>query len=485
MTSTSLALIDIEAEERGRSIVPVENIRKVNEALGVVRRTPEVTLSGDLRTSVEAVLGQGVSLTALELAALRRSADALPVPAPFDSFVWNAVQKPADVDPLVRAVMIYHRFNVQAVAVSEKIGANDAFRRFVRQFSGADETELRVALESERRHVGRINSFMEFVTAFVEKASAVFEGEEWTIGSVLVLTAAVGGFVHSRDALAPGWNLLMAPSDGCLDAVEGLRMELAYFAREVLASHGINLLEYSFAALSGVRRSLFEGGADFRAAMSTLGVEEDDNTRLVGLAENVRAFLDTCEKLTGTLEENGYRESDLAAVTAHVLIRKYLMEASEASGVAWQSVRNILRPRAEVSAEAFADLIASLENDTFSAKLDNISRDRGQSIVNVVLAAEHYVYSRLYWIDAGDRVVSCDPGIRMVDLRSILEMEPEIHGNSEILTRAGVVDRRDVEALEQHLSWLIGVYGMPVPNAAINRIVASKGAALEGLLTEP
>ncbi|MNV75581.1 hypothetical protein D3C71_1688820 [compost metagenome] len=148
-------------------------------------------------------------------------------------------------------------------------------------------------------------------------------------------------------------------------------------------------------------------------------------------------------------------------------------------------MRDIVRPRAVVSGEVFADLMGSLENDTFSAKLDNISRDREQSIANVVLASEHYVYSRLYWIDAGERVVSCDPGIRMMDLRSILEMEPEIHGNSEILSRAGVVDRRDVEILEQHLSWLIGVYGMPVPNAAINRIIASKGVALEGLLTEP
>ncbi|MCV9964444.1 hypothetical protein OIU34_21375 [Pararhizobium sp. BT-229] len=483
--STSLALIDIEAEERGRSLVSADTVRRVSEVLGVVPRVPAAALEGDLRVSVEAVLGEDVTLTDLELAALRRSTEALPRPAEADSFAWNSVKKPSDVDPLVRAVMIYHRFNVQAVAVSEKIGANDAFRRFVRQYSGAEDAELKTALEAERRHVDRISSFMEFVGAFVEKASEVFEGEAWTIGSVLVLTGAVGGFVHSRDLLSPGWRLLMAPSDRCLDEVEGLRMELAYFAREVQQSHGINLLGYSLSSLSGVRRSLFDGGADFQAAMSTFGVEEDDEARLVSLAGNVRAFIETYDRLCASLEENGYRESDLSGVTAHVLMRKYLMEAAEASGVAWDSVRDIVRPRAVVSGEVFAELMGSLENDTFSAKLDNISRDRGQGIANVVLASEHYVYSRLYWIDAGERVVSCDPGIRMMDLRSILEMEPEIHGNSEILARAGVVDRRDVEVLEQHLSWLIGVYGMPVPNAAINRIIASKGVALEGLLTEP
>jgi hypothetical protein len=483
--STSLALIDIEAEEKGRRLVSAETVAKVGEVLGVVPRVPTVALQGNLKTSVESVLGTQASLTALELAALRRAADALPSPAPTDSFVWEAVKLPGDVDPLVRAVMIYHRFNVQAVAVSEKIGANDAFRRFVRQFSGGDETELRAALESERRHVDRISSFMEFVGAFVEKASTVFEGDEWTIGSVLVLTAAVGGFLHSRESLSAGWTLPHTPSDECLDAVEGLRVELSYAAREVRESHGINLLGYSLSALSGIRRSLFDGGADFRMAISSFGVEEDDDERLVTLARNVRIFLDTCDRLEQALAEGGYGEGDMPAVMSHVLLRKYLMEASEATEVEWNSVKHVLRPSASVAAEQFADLLASLETDTFSAKLDNISRDRGQHISNVVLAAEHYVYSRLYWIDAGERVVSCDPGIRIIDLRSILEMEPEIHSNTEVLSRVGAMDRHDVAVLEQHLEWLIGVYGMPVSNAAIDRIIGSKGAALEGLLTEP
>jgi hypothetical protein len=485
MKSTSLALIDIEAEGKSRSLVSPDTVRKVADVLGVVPAVAAAEISGNLRTSVEAVLGDSARLTELELAALRRSTSLLPPPAAFDSFVWNAVTKPSEVDPLVRAVMVYHRFNIQAVAISERIGANDAFRRFVRQYSGEDHTELKVALEVERRHVDRISSFMEFVAAFVEKASEVFEGNEWTIGAVLVLTAAVGGFVHSRELLSPGWSLLMAPSDLCLDEIESIRMELAYFAREVQESHDLNLLQYSLSSLSGVRRSLFDGGADFLSSIATFGIIEHDEARLVLLAENVRAYIETYDRLCAVLVKNGYRETDLPGVTAQVLMRKYLIEAAGASGIAWDSVREIVRPRAVVSGELFSQLMMSLEGDVFSAKLDNISRDRGQSIANVVLASEHYVYSRLYWIDAGERVVSCDPGIRMMDLRSILEMEPEIHGNSEILARAGVVDRQDVEVLEQHLSWLIGVYGMPVSNAAIDRIISSKGMALEGLLTEP
>jgi hypothetical protein len=485
LNSTNVALIDIEAEERNRRLVSPEAVNRIGEALGVVSKAPAVALDGTLRTSVEAVLGAGTSLTPVELAALRRSTTALTDPAPIGSFVWNTVKRPSDVDQLVRAVMIYRRFNVQAVAVSEKIGANDAFRRFVRQYSGADETELRQVLEVERRRVDRISSFMDFVAAFVDKAALVFEGQAWTIASVLVLTAAVGGFVYSRDSLSAGWTLPHIPSTECLDAVESLRIELAYAAREVRDSHGINLLGYSLSALSGIRRSLFDGGADFKTALSSLGVDESDETRLVRLAANVKMFLEICDRLDVALAVAGYGEQHMPAVMSHILMRKYLMEACEACDVSWMAVSDILRPRATVSADNFADLLSSLETDTFSAKLDNISRDRNQSIGDVVLAAEHYVYSRLYWIDAGERVVSCDPGIRITDLRAILEIEPEIHGNTEVLSQVGVVDRFDVDVLERHLEWLIGVYGMPVSNSAITKIIESRGAVLEGLLTEP
>ena len=483
MKSTSLALIDIEAEGRGRRLVTADAVEKVGEALGIVAPPPKAAMSDAVRGAVEAVLGQGTSPTEVELAVLSRAVRALPPVSPRQSFVWTASDGPSEVERLMRAVVVYHRFNVQAVEVSERIGANDDFRRFVRQCNAPEETELREALETERRHVDRISSFMESLNSFAERASAVFDGAEWDIGSILVLTAAVGGLVHSRAILSDGWDLPHVPSEACLDAVEALRMELSFLSREVRDSHGVNLMGYSLSALSGIRRSLFDGGADFRSALSTFGIDEEDDDRLVALAANVRHFLETCDRLDVTLVEAGYGEADLPAVMNHVLLRKYLVAAAEATGLEWESVAPALRPRATVTPAEFGALLTSIEQDSFSAKLDNISRDRGQSIVNVVLAAEHYVYSRLYWIDAGARVVACDPGIRLMDLRSILEMEPEIHTNTEVLSRAGAIDREDVGMLEDHLEWLIGVYGLPVPNAAITRIVESRGDALAGLVS--
>jgi hypothetical protein len=482
MKSTNLALINIEAEgQASRSLVPF-GMQQIGDSLGVVQRAPAAEMTDEMRKAVVAALGEGHSLSAQEFAALVSSASALPNPVAKDSFAWAAVAGPADVDRLMRAVMVYHRFNVQAVEISEKIGANDEFRKFVRQSSAHEETRLEELLDAERRHVDRIAGFMESVTSFADKATAVFANEDWTIGAVLVLTSAVSGFAHSRDILGSGWELSHSPSVECLDAVEAVRMELAYAARQVNESHGINLLSYSLSALSGVRRSLFDGGADFRTAMAVLGADEEDEGRLVTLAANVRYFMEAADRLEEALKSGGFAEGDVPAVTSHVLVRKYLMTAAEALDIPWETVRDQFVLRPSVAPSEIETFVDAIEKAAFSAKLENISKDRSQPIVNVTLAAEHYMYSRLYWIDAGQRVLASDPGVRLVDLRSILEMEPEIAGSTEVLTRAGAIDRTDMEELERHLEWLLAVYGLPVSNAAIERVIASKGEVLDDIV---
>lgn len=480
MKSTGLALIDITAEGKGRRLVPASAVIEVGQSLAVKAKSRPAELSDGMKSAVEKLLGPQARPTLDEFATLTRALAALPPVAPRQSFVWSAVNGAADVERLIRAVVVYHRFNIQAVEISERIGANDDFRRFVRQCSMPEDTELKEALEGERRHVDRISAFMETVTAFVEKAAAVFDGRNWDIGAVLVLTGAVGGLVHSREVLVEGWDLLQTPSDMCLDTVEGLRMELAYLSREINDSHGVNLIDYADSSLAGIRRALFDGGADFRAALATFGIEEEEEAGVIRLATLAKSYLETYDKLVAAIEENGYRETDMPSLVSQVLLRKYFKAAAEAIGVDWLDVAETLTPRAVVSAQAMRTLIDALDADNFSAKLDNISRDRGQAIVNVVLAAEHYVYTRQYWIDAGDRVVSCDPGIRLMDVRSILEMEPEIQGSTEILSKVGAIDRMDIGALENHLDWLVGVYGLPVPNAAITKVIETFGDVLDG-----
>nr|WP_250808628.1 hypothetical protein [Neorhizobium tomejilense] len=481
MKSTSLALIDIEAEATGKRLVPATEVAKVSEALGIQVIDPPVAMDEETKAAVEAMMGKSVSMTASELAALRRSVRSLSAPCPPESFVWGAVEGPEDVERLMRAVIVYHRFNVQAVEISERIGANDEFRRFVRQCQSDGETPLAEALDAERRRVEHISSFMESLRAFVEKADKVFGKRDWPIGAILALTAAARGLAYSRQVLETGWDLPHEPSPECLDEIENLRIELAYAAGEVRDSHGLNLLGYSLSTLSGVRRSLFEGGADFGSALENLGVVEDGEERLLALAANIKAFMETCDRLGQALKDNGYTESQMADVTSMVLVRKYLMAGAEACGVEWGSVASLLSPLPGVAAEDMTALFAALEADRFSAKLASISEDRGQAITSVVLAAEHYVFSRQYWIDAGDRVLACDSGIRLMDIRAILEMEPEIHGNTEVLTHAGAMDREDVGKLEEHLEWMIGIYALPVSNAAIGKIVETRGKVLQGL----
>jgi hypothetical protein len=479
-TTNMLALIDIEAEERQRSVVPVSEVVRLAETLGVAPREAPAALGAERRAELVEIVGTRTadSMTEGELALIERAVAKLPPPAPEDSFVWSAVAGPAAVDPLVRAVMVYHRFNAQAVGVSERIGANDEFRRFIRQCSFPPETQVTEVLEVEQRYVDRISSFVESLNSFVSAAEAVFGPQEWTIASLLVITAAASGFRHSQGTLGKGWSLSSVPSQQCLDEVEALRMEMAYAAREVKESHGLNLLRYSLSSLAGIRRSLFDGGADFHSALDAFGIVEDDEERLVTLAGHVRAFLSTCDRLEATLSEGGYSEGDMSRVMSFVLIRRYLVSACEASGLLWADVSPLLTPLPVVSAEDFAALVSALEHDKFSAKLESVSRDKSQRIANVQLASDQYVFARQYWIDAGRRVTAFDPGIRLMDLKAILEMEPEIHANTETLAKAGAIDRADVDALEHHLEWLIGVYGLPVSNDVIKTILATKGRAV-------
>jgi hypothetical protein len=483
MNPTSLALIDIEAEAEAAASLPVpaNTVVGAGLVLGVHAAQPPATVDEPTRSALDTILGEGQSISEQELAALRRAASVLRRPCDPESFVWRAVQGPTDIDRLMRAVVVYHRFNVQAVRISERIGANDEFRRFVRQAATDGGTTLAEALEQERRHVDRIASFMETLRGFMEKAEAVFGGRDWTIGAVLALAASAPGMIHSRQVLEHGWDLPHMPSDLCLDEVEGIRIDLTYIAGEVREAYGWNMLSYSLNALAGVRRALFDGGGDFRTALAGFGIEEEDDDRLIELAGNVRAFIEACGRLERVLEENGYGERHMPSVVSIVLLRKYLMAAAEAGGLEWRDVCEALTPRAAVDGAAVVALVTTLESDNFSAKLASISRDRGQYIENVILAAEHYVFSRQYWIDAGERVVVCDPDIRMMDLRAILEMEPEIKGNTEILSRAGAMDREDIVTLEDHLEWLVGVYALPVSNRAIARIVESRGAILGDL----
>lgn len=483
MKPTNLALIDIAAEGSRRSVVTREAVDKVASDLGLSQAGDPAVMDEAARAAVVGLVGETAAdlMSAPEFEVLTSGLSRLPPSAPAESFVWGAVATPKDVDPLVKAVVVYHRFNAGAVEVSERIGANDEFRRFVRQSNAEPNDTLASVIETEQRYVDRIGTFMDGINAMIASAERVFPGGGWTIASLLTLTSAVGGLTHSAGSLGRGWNLLFTPTPRCLDEVEALRIELAYAGGQVNELCGLNLLKYSMPSLSGLRRSLFEGGADFEATLSSFGVDGADPDRVVAIAEGVRQFFDLCDRLDGVLTQGGYRAEDMPDVISHVVLRRYLAAAAEANGVEWSSVEEQLRPGSSVSPEAVAALLEALRAEGFSSKLESISRDKGQSIVNVLLAAEHYVYSRQYWIDAGKRVLAHDPEIRMVDLRAILEMEPEIHGNTEMLAKAGAICRADVDELEGHLEWLIAVYSLPLSNAAVSKIVATRGEAVAGL----
>ena len=130
--TTDIANIDIEADEIGRPEIDAAMAARVAEALGVdLAPKGEQTATGGALVPVSQFPLSPASLRRHEFQAVVRGMARMPKPVHPGSFAWGSVEKPSDVDALVRAVHVYHSFNAQAVAISERVGANDELRRFV------------------------------------------------------------------------------------------------------------------------------------------------------------------------------------------------------------------------------------------------------------------------------------------------------------------------------------------------------------------
>jgi hypothetical protein len=478
MNKTDLSIINVDADAgRVKAISPIGDVSRVLAALGLDDDTapPSSALvpSSDVARwigvdSVTAIGARGVDVLAAGISRL-------PSAAPADSFVWKAARTPAELETMMKAVVIYQRFNVGAVNVSERIGPNDEFRRFVRQSDAPGHKLLVDVLAAEQGQVDRIVGFVNAVSDFISIAQTVFDNESWNIGSLLALASSVGGLKHSRASLEAGWDLLMAPSSKCLDDIEELRMQLAYMGRKLKDCCGVNFLSYPQASLSGLRRSLIDEEADLAGALDPFNVHIDGDEAIVAFAADLRVFLTLCDRLNAVLADSGYREADTSALISQVLARRYLIAGAEANGVDWALVSDGFRFRSTVTGADMQALIAALETEEFSGRLDNMCQDRGEDVRTVLLAADHYIVSRQFWLDAGNRVVDLDAGLRLMDLRAILEVEPEIQGNSETLRSVGAICRADVADLEKHLAWLLALYDLPISNSDIDRIISNRG----------
>lgn len=485
MSSTDLAIVDMDAAAKPRALVPLAVVRDVSESLAARPRAKLADLPRDRASLLTRLVrgGEGDDLRQDEAEVFLSAVRRLPPAAPDDSFVWNAAKTASDVHRLVSATVAYRRFNASAMAVSEAIGGNEDFRKFVRAYSGDGLTGLAQALEDARRHNDRITSFACLVSGFADDAAGLFASTEWTIASALVVTAAADGFRCMAEVFDAGWRLPSVPSAALLDAVAAFRGAMADHARVIRDRFGVDLMRYSPTTLSGLRRAVSGQAADLSAALSHLGIVADDPEELSLIAREAKGIADGLSAMEAALAEDGFGVSAADGVLAHALARRLLMRAADVVGVRWRDVADNLALASVVGGDDLRDFVTALDRDAFSAKLDAVSRDRSQALGDIVDAAERYVALREYWIAAGQRVIAVDPGIRMADVRSVLDLEPEVRASTEALSEIRAVGRKSVAELEDHLEWLIAVYGLPAPSDAIGEIITSRGAVLHELLS--
>jgi hypothetical protein len=468
MHSNSLAVINIQAENRAKIRLSKSAVARLNDQFGMQAEMGQLT-DGAL------VVVKSESDENL----VQRAINALPSPCEENSFVWQNVKSIEQVESLIQAVLVYHSFNKRRLAISEAIGANEEFRRVIRTCEKPDDVLLRDYIAAEVAPVDRISSFREGISSFLERAEGVFLGGEWTIGSVLTLISAIEGFKSSKNIISKGWSLGQTPSDDVLDVIEVSRVELAQAARNIKGTHGVNLLSHSLETLSGLRRAVMDGGVDLCVALIPFGIANVSDEELSILASDIRRFLTSCDLISQALSENQYSNGHLSELMAHVLIRKYLITSAEVAGIAWADVAGVLRVRPDVDPGAIEGFFLELEHETFSAKLEGISADRGQLIKNVFEAADRYVFAKRYWIDAADRILEKHPDVTLGDVRSVIDLESDMKNALDEIRNAGAFSASDVKELERHLEWMFFVYALPVKTSKIMEIIESRGRGLE------
>lgn len=479
MSELGRDLINIEAENDLPSIVAIEDIQKANTALGVVEEN-NLLCQSDIDKEGMSWLSSNrdIHLSASELSNLKIALSKLPTAADSDSFVWELVSSPKDVDRLIKAVMIYRAFNIKAVEISERIGANDAFRNYIRALDLPEETPLKKPVQQEQSQVVKIQSFLNSLSTFIENTSGVFNTEKWSIGALLILAAAKSGIGQLGYASKHGWDLPDNLSPIELDRIEVDRIKMASSARVIEDLYDVNLLKFSMDTLSGLRRGVFEEGVDLYYALLVFGIDERDEEKFINLTSHIRVFLSAYDDIKNTLSEAGANEQAIGGVISLIALRRYLIIACEKTGLEWSVYSQELTPKMKVRAEDFTKLSEALCKEDFSAKLASISQDRGHLIEKVLSAAEQYIFTKQYWIDAALRVIDADDGIRIMDLHAILDMEPDISASTQMLAKSGVINRSDVVKLERHLEWMMSVYALPITSSAISKIIESRAGVI-------
>lgn len=474
--------IDIEAPAGPDVNVDLDVAQEDVLAIHGSRHRPAPVMEIDRDDPLVAALIQWLGLdkvaemTAQEIDVLRQMLLRLPEAVATTSFAWDVITKPSDVRRLAEAVDLYRRFNQIAVRLSEAMGNNTEIRQVIK----AETTDLGRTLASfvaaKRENMSRVTGLSDRVDALMGKFDTLFGRRDLSIAATIVAATAGQTLQDSMPHLATGFLLPTNLSDETLGELDKLRRHIVSAAEKIRRITGINPMQYSNAALSGVKRSLGDDASgDFRFAVEGLGglVETDDDLIVAS-----QAFLSLFQQMSAfdhILAEYNLCPADVPQLLAHILMRRHFMTAARYAQIEWSEVAYEL---AISPSAVFDDIVAFAEAAQapgLTGQLRAVAAGKLQRPLDeVVKAARKHIVTQEYWLVAGDQLTAIDEGIRFIDLQEVLRMEPEIDTAREALKNVGANTRSDVDLLERHLDWMTRAFALPISDEAIKVIIDTK-----------
>ena len=474
--------IDIEAPAGPDISVDLEVAQEDVLAIHGTKHRPEGEVDLDRDDPLVAALIQWLGLekvgemTSHEIDVLRQMLGRLPEPVASTSFAWDVITKPNDVRRLAESVDLYRRFNQTAVKLSDAMGNNADIRQVIKGETTDLGRTLASFIDAKRENMSRVKTLADRVDNVMVQFAPLFGRKDLSIAATIVAITAGQTLQDSMKHLSTGFTLPVKLTDDTLGEIDKLRRHIVSAADKIRRITGVNPMQYSNAALSGVKRSLGEDASgDFRFAIEGLGgVAQSDDDLVVAS----QAFLSLFQQMSAfdlILAEFNLSSDDVPQVLAHVLMRRHFMTSARYAEIEWSEIADELAITPTATIQDVEALAAAVQTPGLTGQLAAVSSGKLiRPLDEVVRAARKHIVTQEYWLVAGDQLTDIDDGIRFIDLQEVLRMEPEIDAAREALKAVGANTRADVDALERHLEWMTRAFALPISDDAVNAIIETK-----------
>jgi hypothetical protein len=426
-------------------------------------------------------------MTSHEIDVLRQMLSRLPEPIAGSSFAWDVITKPNDVRRLAEAVDLYRRFNQVAVQLSDAMGNNAEIRQVIKSETADLGQTLASFIAAKRDNMSRVTSLADRLDAVMSKFDALFGKRDLSISATIVVATAGQTLQESMKHFSTGFSLPVKLSDETLGEVDKLRRHIVSAADKIRRITGVNPMQYSNAALSGVKRSLGEDASgDFRFAVEGLGGTVETEDDLVAASQAFLALFQQMSAFDHILAEFGITSDHVPQLLAHVLMRRHFMTAARYAEIEWEEIADELSISSNTSIEDIEAFVETVKSPGLTGQLTAVASGKlKRPLDEVVKAARKHIVTQEYWLVAGDQLTAIDEGIRFIDLQEVLRMEPEIDTAREALKAVGANTRADVDVLERHLEWMTRAFALPISDEAVKAIIETKAEIIPLRLCSP